>query len=88
MLRFIYRHERLAKAYDWLGDNWLMVVIYVLFVAVVLCMINLIVMLHAAHDMRQKFKRRNIQWIYENIQDIPFTADSLCAAIDNSLQQR
>lgn len=45
MLRFIYRHERLAKAYDWLGDNWLMVVIYVLFVAVVLCMIDLIVML-------------------------------------------
>ncbi len=45
ILRFIYRHERLANAYDWLGDNWLMVIIYVLFVAVVLCMINLIVML-------------------------------------------
>ena len=44
MLRFIYRHECLSRAYDWLGDNWLMVVIYVLFVAVVICMINLIVM--------------------------------------------
>ncbi len=44
ILRFIYRHERLANAYDWLGDNWLMTVIYLLFAAVVLCMVNLTVM--------------------------------------------
>ena len=44
ILRFIYRHERLANAYDWLGDNWLMAVIYLLFAAVVLCMVNLTVM--------------------------------------------
>lgn len=44
ILRFIYRHERLAAAYEWLVDNWLMVVIYVLFALVVLCMINLAVL--------------------------------------------
>ncbi len=43
ILRFIYRHG-LANAYDWLGDNWLMTVIYLLFAAVVLCMVNLTVM--------------------------------------------
>ena len=44
LLRFIFRHERLARVYDWLGDNWLMVVIYTLIVAIALCMIDLIVM--------------------------------------------
>ena len=44
ILRFIYRHERLATAYEWLGEHWLMVVIYVLFALVVLCMINLAVL--------------------------------------------
>ncbi len=44
ILRFIYRHERLASIYEWLGEHWLMVVIYVLFALVVLCMINLTVL--------------------------------------------
>ena len=44
ILRFIYRHELLARAFDWLYDNWFIVVICVLFVAVALCMINLLVM--------------------------------------------
>ena len=44
ILRFIHRHKRLARACDWLGNNWLLVAIYMIFVAVVLCMINLIVM--------------------------------------------
>lgn len=44
ILWYIYRHKRLAKTYDWLSEHWLMLVIFVLFVAVVLCMINLAVM--------------------------------------------
>ena len=44
ILRFIYRHERLANAYDWLVGNWLLLIIYVLFVVVMLCMVNLAVM--------------------------------------------
>ena len=44
ILRFIYRHERLATIYEWLHEYWLMVVIYVLFAFVVLCMINLAVL--------------------------------------------
>ena len=44
ILSFIYRHKWLACAADWLGNNLLLVAIYVISVAVVLCMINLIVM--------------------------------------------
>jgi hypothetical protein len=42
--RFICCHKRLAVLCEWIGEHWLMVVIYTLFAAVVLCMINLTVM--------------------------------------------
>lgn len=44
VLRYIYRHERLVPIYEWLGEHWLMVVIYVLFTLVVLCMFFLAVL--------------------------------------------
>ena len=37
-------HEWWAQVSRWLGDNWLMVAICAIFVAVALCMISLIVM--------------------------------------------
>ncbi len=37
----IHRHKRLAQSYDWLGQHWLMVVIYALIVAVVFCLVIL-----------------------------------------------
>ncbi len=42
--QLIHRHKRLGIIKDWLTGHWLMVVIFFLFVAIVLCMINLIVM--------------------------------------------
>jgi len=44
VLRYIYRHERLATVYEWFREHWLMVVIYVLLALVVLCMIHLTVL--------------------------------------------
>ena len=44
ILRFIYGHEQLARAYHWLVGNWLLLIIYVLFVVVVLCMVDLAIM--------------------------------------------
>lgn len=40
---FIYRHDRLATIYEWLVENWLLTVIYLLAAAVVFCLINLAV---------------------------------------------
>jgi len=40
---FIYRHNRLATIYEWLVENWLLTVIYLLAAAVVFCLINLAV---------------------------------------------
>ncbi len=40
---FIYRHERLAALYEWFGENWLIMVIYMLAVVVIICLINLVV---------------------------------------------
>ena len=45
ILRYIYRHERLAAIYEWLGEYWLMMVAYVLFVLFVLFIIHLAVTL-------------------------------------------
>ncbi len=40
---FIYRHPRLATIYEWLVENWLLTVIYLLAAAVFFCLINLAV---------------------------------------------
>jgi hypothetical protein len=41
IFQFIHRYKRLAQSYEWLGEHWLMVVIYILIVAVVLCIVIL-----------------------------------------------
>ena len=42
--RFIIRHEWMAGTYEWLVEHWIMAVIYLLVVAVALCLINLTIM--------------------------------------------
>ena len=45
ILRFIYRYERLTAIYNWICEQWFILVICLFCAAVVLCMINLVVML-------------------------------------------
>lgn len=42
--RFIIRHKWMAGTCEWLVEHWIMAVIYLLVVAVALCLINLTVM--------------------------------------------
>lgn len=42
--RFIIRHKWMAGTYEWLVEHRIMAVIYLLVVAVALCLINLTVM--------------------------------------------
>ncbi len=42
--RFIIRHKWMAGTYEWLVEHWIMAVIYLLVVAVALCLINLTIM--------------------------------------------
>ena len=42
--RFIIRHKWMAGTCEWLAKHWFMAVIYLLGVAVALCLINLTVM--------------------------------------------
>lgn len=42
--QFLYRYIWLRTTCEWLRAQWLMVVIILLFIMIVLCMINLIVM--------------------------------------------
>lgn len=42
--RYIHRHSSLAAIYEWFLEHWPMVVIFVLALAVILCLVNLTVM--------------------------------------------
>ena len=42
--RFIIRHKWMAGTYEWLVEHWIMAAIYLLVVAVALCLINLTIM--------------------------------------------